>query len=339
MQNGLRLMNSASQVTVPGGSGVLVSDSFQGSYPVQPRWSDARSQTARFTLGKSRKSICDPTVDSLPPHRGTRLRPAAPRQRQGAYASEEPSTAVERAVALAPDFADGHVALGWYVLVLGYFDFQGAAREIERAMSLAPGSAYVLRTYASFQGLVLGLRDTPVVAMRRAVSLDPQNYFYRLDLLAILRASRLFSDVLTEAPGAAAALRPGAHNVAPREADAFLAMGKPQRALQLCESQSTPIDEDDRHSCLALAYQALGKIHESEIEFARLHALKGESEPTEYAAIYAQLGKPADALRWLGTAERLREQGLVFLKTDWRLDPIREQGEFKALERRLNYPP
>jgi serine/threonine-protein kinase len=262
--------------------------------------------------------------------------PKSLRQRESLY--QQARQSAERAVALAPDFADGHVTLGWYVLALGYFDFQGAAREIERAMSLAPGSAYMLRTYAVFQGGVLGRRDTPVVAMRRAVSLDPQNYFYRLDLLNVLRASRLFSDVLTEAPGAAA-LRPDAHDVAPGEADVFLAMGKPQRALQLCESQSTPIDEDDRHSCLALAYHALGKIRESEIEFARLRALKGESGPTEYAAICAQLGKPADALRWLGTAERLRDEGLLFLKTDWTFDPIRNQPEFKALERRLDYPP
>src|ERR1700722_13385632 len=63
-------MNSASQSTTPGGSGVFTSDSFQGSYPVQPTWSDARFQTARFTLGKNRKSMCEPTVDSLPPQRG-----------------------------------------------------------------------------------------------------------------------------------------------------------------------------------------------------------------------------------------------------------------------------
>jgi TolB-like protein len=244
----------------------------------------------------------------------------------------------ERAVALAPDFADGHVALGWHVLLYGYLDFQGAAREIERAMSLASGSAYVLRTYASFQGWVLGRRDTSLAAIHRAVSLDPQNYFYRLDLLAILRASRLFTDVLTEAPGATA-LRPDSHDVSSYEAEAFLAMGEPQRALQLCGSQSAPLDDDDRRSCLAMAYHALGKIRESEIEFVRLQALKGETEPAVYAAIYAQLGKPAEALRWLATAERLRDTNLVSLKTDWRLDPIRNQREFKALERRLNYPP
>jgi TolB-like protein len=244
----------------------------------------------------------------------------------------------ERAVVLAPDFADGHIALGWHVLLFGYLDFHGAAREIERAMSLAPGSAYVLRTYASFQGYVLGRQDTPLAAMHRAVSLDPQNYFYRLDLLAVLRASRLFTDVLTEAPGATA-LRPGAHDVPSIEADTFLAMGEPQRALKLCGSQSTPLEEDDRHSCLALAHHALGNIRESEIEFARLQALKSDSEPVLYAGIYAQLGRPAEALRWLATAERLRDTELISLKTDWKLDPIRNQPEFTALQRRLNYPP
>jgi TolB-like protein len=244
--------------------------------------------------------------------------------------------AAERAVALAPAFADGHVALGWHVLLFGYLDFQGAAREIERAMSLAPGSAYVLRTYASFQS-VLGHEDTAISTIRRAVSLDPQNYLYNTDLLADLDAGRRFRELLAEAQRIRI-LKPDARDVTPYEADAYLGMGHPEDALKLCMSQTTPLEADDRLDCLALAYQALRRRKEAERELAALRALDGDNGAIYYADIYAQWGERAAALRWLTTAERARNPYLLLINGDWRLDPIRNEPEFKALERRLNFP-
>jgi TolB-like protein len=257
-----------------------------------------------------------------------------PKQRQALF--RQARAAAERAVALAPTFADGHVALGWHVLLFGYFDFRDAAREIGRAMSLAPGSAYVLRTYGSFQ-LALGHPDTAIAAVRRAVSLDPENYLYGLDLLDVLDASHRFSEELAEAQRLRT-LRPDLHDVSVLEAYAYLGMGHPQKALELCGSQSTPFDIDDRHYCLALVYHALGRRKEAERELETLRALDGDSGAAYYADVYAQWGEPAAALQWLATAERLRDPYLIFLKADWRLDPIRNQPEFKALERRLNIP-
>jgi tetratricopeptide (TPR) repeat protein len=71
--------------------------------------------------------------------------------------------AAERAVTLAPDYADAHMALGWQVLVHGYLDFGAAVREVDRAMALAPGSASVLDSYAGFQGIV-GHHDVALAA-------------------------------------------------------------------------------------------------------------------------------------------------------------------------------
>jgi adenylate cyclase len=258
-----------------------------------------------------------------------------PKQRQELF--RQAREAAERAVALAPTFADGHVALGWHVLLFGYFDFQGAAREIGRAMSLAPGSAYVLRTYGSFQA-VLGHQDTALSAIQRAVSLDPQNYQYNLDLLDILDDSRRFSDFLAEIQRVRV-LKPDSQGVSYYEADAYLGMGHPREALKICASQSTPLDDTDRHVCLALAYHSLGKRKEADRELEAVRALDGDSGAYYCAEIYAQWGEPAAALRWLATAERLRIPNLVWLKADPRFEPIRNEPAFKALERRLNFPP
>ena len=242
----------------------------------------------------------------------------------------------ERAVALAPAFADGHVALGWHVLLFGYFDFQDAAREIDLAMSLAPGSAYVLRTYGSFQ-VVLGDPAAAISTIRRAVSLDPKNYWYNIDLLSALDGNHRFSEELAEFKRIRA-LEPDARYLTVFGAYAYLGMGHPQEALDLCMSQATPLETDDRHGCLAEAYHALGRLKEAEQEFATLRAMDGDTGAVNYADIYAQWGEPAAALRWLGVAARARNPYLLFIKSDWRLDPIRDEPGFKALERQLNFP-
>jgi TolB-like protein len=246
--------------------------------------------------------------------------------------------AAERAVALAPNFADGHLILGWHVLAHGFLDLRGAAREIERGVELAPGSAAAQDYFAGLE-LLLDHRDSAVDAMRRAVSLDPQNYRYRFHTVSTFYFARRFADVPSAARDAEA-LKPGSHGVADFLVLSYLAQGQPDRARHACESAATPLDEDDRHFCLTLAYAALGDVQRADIELERFKSLKGtDAAAFEYAAIYAQRGAQRSALGWLAKAEAAREPLLTTLKTEWLLDPIRGTPEFKALERRLNFPP
>ena len=43
-------------------------------------------------------------------------------------------------------------------------------------------------------------------------------------------------------------------------------------------------------------------------------------------------------LVWLEAAARLRDGGLVLLKTDPLLDPLRDEARFRAIERALQFP-
>jgi hypothetical protein len=54
--------------------------------------------------------------------------------------------------------------------------------------------------------------------------------------------------------------------------------------------------------------------------------------------IYAQWGNTAKALEWLETALRLRDPGLVLLKSDPLVDPLRKEARFQAVERALKFP-
>lgn len=245
--------------------------------------------------------------------------------------------AAERAIALAPDYADAHMVLGWHILVHGFLDLGGAAREIDRAMALAPGSAAVLDGYAAFQG-VLGHHDAALSAMRRAIRLDPQNSRYREDLLANLSWARKFEDVLVAVQDARA-LHAESYYAGFYGAFSNLALGHAELAAQACESPATPLEPDDRHFCLALADHALGRKEQAAKELSELQALQGDLGAANYAAVYAQWGDSAAALRWLATAERTFRPSLLHLKVDWMLDPIRSEPQFAALERRLSFPP
>jgi hypothetical protein len=78
----------------------------------------------------------------------------------------------------------------------------------------------------------------------------------------------------------------------------------------------------------------------ADIELEKFKALDGpEAHTFEYAEIYAQRGDKPTALQWLARAEAARQSLLTILRTDWLLDPIRSTTEFKAIERRLNFPP
>jgi hypothetical protein len=46
----------------------------------------------------------------------------------------------------------------------------------------------------------------------------------------------------------------------------------------------------------------------------------------------------ADAVKWLQTAYRLHDTGLILLKSDPLLAPVRTTAEYKDMERGLNFP-
>jgi hypothetical protein len=115
--------------------------------------------------------------------------------------------------------------------------------------------------------------------------------------------------------------------------------GELQDARQLCESSSAPLDDDDRHFCLALVYHALGRQADAEHELEALREIDGDRSAYTYARIYAQWHNTPAALQWLSKAEQLRSPQFQGLRVDWALDPLRNEPEFKAILARMNFPP
>ena len=58
----------------------------------------------------------------------------------------------------------------------------------------------------------------------------------------------------------------------------------------------------------------------------------------EIALVYAGLGKKDLAFEWLEGAYAERDKGLLSLKVDPLLDPLRSDARFQVLLRRMNCP-
>ena len=249
---------------------------------------------------------------------------------------EQARVAAERAVTLAPDLGEAHAALA-SIRAYALFDYVGAAPEFERALALSPGNARVQKAFAWYAA-DLGHFGSAISAARRGVSLDPQNPVSHAVLGVILTYARRYSEALA-AFHDFRVLSPGSHAIGGNRAQTLLASGQIEQAMRECKSPTTPMDEDDRHQCLALAYHVLGRQSDAENELAKFRALDGDSAAYSYAGIYSQWGNAAVALQWLTKAENLRDPLLWLLQVDWQLDPIRNEAQFKAILARMNFPP
>ena len=237
-----------------------------------------------------------------------------------------------RAIALAPEMVDGHLALGFY-LETGALDFSEASKAYVQARELAPGSVRALRT-SGYYAAKMGHFDAGVADLRRAVALDPLNPTSR-DLLGTgLYAARRYDEAIA-AFTEAVSLEPDFPRPYAYRGLAYYELGDFSRARVSCEAKPAYWGS---LWCLAVTYEKLGRRSDAQGALGKLEAAQGDAAAYQYSTIYAQWGDTRKALEWLGTAVRLRDPGLGFLKTDALMDPLRREPRFQAIERSLKFP-
>jgi tetratricopeptide (TPR) repeat protein len=237
-----------------------------------------------------------------------------------------------QALALAPDLAQAHVALA-AVSELGKLDFTQASEAYERALALAPGNAEVLRSSGALAAH-MGHFDAGLAATRRAVVLDPLARVTHTALGRALYAARRYEEAVA-AFAEVISLDPDFKATYAERGLSFYWLGDLQSARDSCETKP---DYWASQQCLAVIYDKLGRHADAEAEIAKFKAWGGDGGAYQYATIYAQWGNRAKALEWLETALRLRDPGLIQLKTDPLLDPLRKEPRFQAIERELKFP-
>jgi TolB-like protein/tetratricopeptide (TPR) repeat protein len=239
-----------------------------------------------------------------------------------------------KAIDLAPDLAEGHLALAQWLDSFQH-DFIKASAEYDRAVTLAPGSAHALRFYALFLAF-MGRGEAGVSAARRAVTLDPLGALTR----RILGRTLFYSHRYVEAIAAldeTTRLDPTDPWAAGVRGLAYYLMSDLTRARGSCE---VPSQHYEVRVCRAIVYRGLGRRPAAEAELAAIAAISGNPDDYAYqfAEIHAQWGNTARALEWLETDVRVRGTGLKNVRGDPLLDPLRADPRFQAIERKLKFP-
>ena len=239
----------------------------------------------------------------------------------------------ERAIALAPGLADGHVALS--SLEADLLNFSRASQECGRALALAPSDANALY-YCSSLAASLGQTDTAISDARRGVALDPLNPRSHRVLGDVLHIAHRYEEALAAYQDSIAVDPEHAPEAYARRGVTSYLLGNLQVARTSCEVWP---DYFESWVCQAMTYDKLGRHGDAASALASLVHEAGDAAAYQYVQIYTQWGNQALALGWLEKALRIRDPGLIDLRFDPLLDPLRTQPRFKAVERALTFPP
>jgi TolB-like protein/Tfp pilus assembly protein PilF len=237
-----------------------------------------------------------------------------------------------QALRLAPELAEGYLALARF-LSSGPLDYSHASEAYERALALAPGDAEVLAGSGAF-AVYMGRFDVGLAAVRHAVALDPINPQRHEALGEALFWTRRYQEAVA-AFGEVTSLEPDFKRAYGFRGVADYLLGDLQSARSSCETKP---DHWSSMWCLSLTYQKLGRRADAEAELKKFQATFGDAAAYQCATIYAQWGNAGKALEWLGRGVRLPDAGVVYVKTDPLMDPLRKEPRFQAIERELRFP-
>jgi TolB-like protein/Tfp pilus assembly protein PilF len=237
-----------------------------------------------------------------------------------------------QAIALAPELAEGHVALGFY-LANGALDLKQAFDELERARALAHGAATVLRVSGLF-AIMAGRTEAGIADLRRAVTLDPLNALTHHLLGFGLYLAHRYEEARA-ASAEAISLDPDLLRAYAFSGLTDYQLGNLARARATCEARP---DYWGTQWCLALTYEKLGRHADAQAAVAKIQAMQGDTSAYQYSTIYAQWGDTPKALEWLESSMRLRDPGLSLFRTDPLMEPLRKELRYQAIERDLKFP-
>jgi TolB-like protein/DNA-binding winged helix-turn-helix (wHTH) protein/Tfp pilus assembly protein PilF len=255
-----------------------------------------------------------------------------------AEAAPKAKAAAIRALEIDPSLAEAQISLA--TAKFNYdWDWAGAAEGFRRAIQLDPSYATAYQRY-SLYSIAMGRFDDSLEQIKKARDLEPlsisinASFGWRLYLARDYdRSIAQLRDTLEMDPAYEwAHLTLG--QAYEQKGQYELALEELHRALDI--SHSSPL----MVSALAHAYALSGNYSEALRLLAQLdaQAKKQYVSPFYVAIVYLGLGKNDAAMNWLQKAYDDRSNGLVFLKVEPELDPLRSDRRFISLLRKLNFP-
>jgi TolB-like protein/tetratricopeptide (TPR) repeat protein len=233
--------------------------------------------------------------------------------------------AAKKAIAVAPSLADAYSALG-FALFTGRLDVRAARTPYDRSRELGNGDADVLGRYALYCART-GRFDEARRTINRAATLDPLNPRVFRSVGSVEYAARRYAESI---PPIERALE-----LNPRMAAARSAIGASQLMLgRVDEANRSYLAETNTLFGLpgiAIIARKQGRDAEADAAMARLVAEHGDNGLYQQAQVLAQWGDRAGALAALSKARSTGDAGLILLRNDPFLDPLRNEPEFVRL--------
>ena len=240
-----------------------------------------------------------------------------------------------RAIELDDSLSEGHAEMADALVNLNW-DWSGAEKEFQKALALNPNSARVHGRYAGYL-VRMGRSADAIEEAQIAVRLDPLSGRALSDLAYIYYFSRQYDQALSllkQAQAKDANLYPDIFAFA----DVYAEKGMYQQSI----SEFMKLG-DNPHALghLGNAYARAGQTDTARKVVAQLEARipKDGFGSYEIALIYAGLGEKNEAFDWLQKAFDHHDKGLIFLKVDPPLEPLRSDPRFDELVRHVGLQP
>src|ERR1700722_13382094 len=219
------------------------------------------------------------------------------------------------------------------------WDWAGAAQGFQRAIQMDPRYATAYQRY-SLYSIAMGRFDESLEQIKRARELDPLSISINSSLGWRLYLARQYDRSIAQLRDTLE-LDPSyewAHFILgqayEQKREFNLARAELQKAVELSHNSQLMI------SALAHADALSGNQEDAQRLLQQLMAQSRKQyvSPFYVAVVYIALGKTETAMDWMEKAFADHSNGLVFLKVEPELDPLRSNPRFIALQKRLNFP-
>jgi serine/threonine-protein kinase len=240
--------------------------------------------------------------------------------------------AAQHAIALSPQAAYAHAALA--AVMAGSLNLKVANAEFRTAAAQSAGNAVILADYGRFLAN-LGRTDEALNVGRRVVALDPLNPgSYSVDMVALFNGRRY-----PEAVDAARRML----NLAPQRVPALVTLGDSLMLLgKYADARAAyskiPADNVFRLTSEGILDERMGNHDASAAAVRKVEQQSGAAASYQQAQLHAQRHDTDAAIAALQMGWQVKDPGLITMRVDPFLDPVRNDARFAAVVQKLNYP-
>jgi TolB-like protein/Flp pilus assembly protein TadD len=237
----------------------------------------------------------------------------------------------KKALTLAPELADAHSALG-YALVHGRQDMRAARAPFEQSRKLGWGDADVLTRFAGYC-INAGLNKEAEAAVKRVLMLDPLNPRVFRALASVQLLDGRYQEAIASIERALA--------INPKMAGAHAAIGLVHFRLGAFDKARQSYDRESfdlfRQTGLSIIDYKRGDKASAEKAMAAIMAEYGDNALYQKAEMLAQRGDREGAIDALERGHEIGDAGLLLIRNDPYLDPLRSSPRFIRLLNQMGF--